>query len=189
MINIKELIEDFFITATTNNIELYNEFSFQHELGIYLRNRLIDKNYKIEFERNVSYFGLEKNKFIKKEIDIVIYNQNEKIAIELKYPTNGQYPEQMFSIVKDVKFCEELFLNGFNNCYSITLTDDDTFFTTKRKNDSIYKKFREEKKLYGEIEKPTGDKNETIKLNNEYKLNWDNWKEQFKYAIIEMNIS
>lgn len=29
MINIKELIEDFFITATTNNIELYNEFSFQ----------------------------------------------------------------------------------------------------------------------------------------------------------------
>ncbi len=95
----------------------------------------------------------------------------------------------MFSIVKDVKFCEELFLNGFNNCYSITLTDDDTFFTSKRKNDSIYKKFREEKKFYGEIEKPTGDKNETIKLNNEYKLNWDNWKEQFKYAIIEMNIS
>lgn len=41
-------------------------------------------------------------------MDIVIYNESEKYAIELKYPQNGQYPEQMFSCVKDIKFMEEL---------------------------------------------------------------------------------
>lgn len=186
MIDLKKLIVNFFNNPKNNAIELYNEFSFQHELGIYLRNILIERNYKIEFERNVSFFNLKKDKYIKKEIDIVVYNENEKFAIELKYPTNGQYPEQMFAIVKDVKFCEELYLNGFNNCYSITLTSDSTFFVSKRSNDSIYKKFRYEKKLYGNIEKPTGSKNEKIEFDNEYKIKWENWKDEFKYCIIEI---
>lgn len=42
----------------------------------------------------------------KHEIDIVVYNDKEKYAIELKYPVNGQYPEQMYSFVKDVLFTE-----------------------------------------------------------------------------------
>jgi len=79
-----------------------------------------------------------------------------------------------------------LYLNGFDNCYSITLTNDNTFFVSKKSNDSIYRKFRDEKKLYRNIEKPTGNKNEKIELNNEYKIKWKNWQEQFKYCIIEV---
>lgn len=53
---------------------IYNEFSLQHELGIYLRNYLKD-SYKIEFERNINFFftDIDKSLFTKKEIDIVIY--------------------------------------------------------------------------------------------------------------------
>ena len=96
----KTFIEEFFKEAIENNIEIYNEFSLQHELGIFLRNSLPE--YKVQFERNISFFGISGT--IKKEIDIVIYNDNEKHAIELKYPVNGQYPETMFSFIKDIIF-------------------------------------------------------------------------------------
>ncbi len=92
-----------------DNIEIYNEFSLQHELGIFLRNTLND-DLKIQFERNVEFFFKSKNGFTKKEIDISIYNKDflNKFSIELKFPRNGQYPEQMFNICKDIKFLEEL---------------------------------------------------------------------------------
>ena len=38
-------------------IEVYNEFSLQHELGIFLRNKLT--NYKIQFERNTKFFDIK----------------------------------------------------------------------------------------------------------------------------------
>lgn len=47
----------------------------------------------------------------------MIYNNSEHYAIELKYPLNGQYPEQMFSFVKDIKFMEEMKELGFNEAY------------------------------------------------------------------------
>ena len=87
---------------------IYNEFSLQHELGIFLREKL-SNIYKVEFERNVNFFLGKENskKLIKKEIDIVVYDKerDEKIAIELKYPLNGQYPEQMFSLSINTKSC------------------------------------------------------------------------------------
>lgn len=102
LLEIRRLIEEFFLCVQSNDIEIYNEFSLQHELGIFLRKKLQD--YRIQFERNVSYFTSD-NKTIKREIDITIFNEDksEKYAIELKCPLNGQYPEQMYSFVKDIK--------------------------------------------------------------------------------------
>ena len=112
MLDLKNLIDKFFQYFYEKNIEIYNEFSFQHELGIFLRRELPD--YKVQFERNISYFRI-KTKTIKKEIDISIFNiyKTEIYAIELKFPNNGQYPEAMYSIVKDIKFIEELKEEGF----------------------------------------------------------------------------
>ena len=107
--NLVTLMNSFMKLILEEKIEVYNEFSLQHELGIFLRNELT--NYKIQFERNTKFFNITKT--IKHEMDIVIYNESEKYAIELKYPQNGQYPEQMFSCVKDIKFMEELRERGF----------------------------------------------------------------------------
>ncbi len=57
---IKRRIEEFLQYANDNKIELYNEVSLQHELGIYLRNKIGEK-YSVQFERNISFFGYDEN--------------------------------------------------------------------------------------------------------------------------------
>ena len=56
---------------------------------------------------------------------------SEKYAIELKYPRNGQYPEQMYSFVKDIIFMEQLKTEGFDATFSMVLVDDKLFYEGK----------------------------------------------------------
>lgn len=116
---ITEYIQAFFSNIENSSIEIYNEFSLQHELGIFLRSK-ITKPYKVEFERNISFF-VQGAKCVKSEMDIVIYHpdRNDKYAIELKFPKNGQYPESMFSFIKDIKFMEQAKQLGFTNTYAV----------------------------------------------------------------------
>lgn len=117
-------IRDFFADFTNNfkiflsyldeeQVDIYNEFSLQHELGIFLRGFCVDaKNYKIEFERNISFLGITYTNIdlnfsklieaglassgLKREIDICVYKgipftkEFEGYAIELKYPSVKQ---------------------------------------------------------------------------------------------------
>lgn len=180
----KNLFELFFNKVKSNEINVYNEFSLQHELGIFLRDKIID--YNIEFERNVSHFGFDKSNFIKKEIDISIYaNADLKTTVELKYPRNGQVPEQMFSFIKDLKFLEELTSNGFSSGYLIILTEDPLFYSGK--DTGIYSYFRSQKIINGEIQKPTGKKDELIKISKNYSAKWDNLENNLKYCVIEVS--
>jgi hypothetical protein len=96
-----------------------------------LRQR-IDASYKVHFERNIGYFNLENKDdepFKKKEMDIVIFDQGkkERTCIELKYPLNGQYPEQMFSACEGIKLLEQLVLSGFDNSYFVMFAEDSLF--------------------------------------------------------------
>lgn len=108
MLDIKQLLNDFMkeVEPEINkvyfneeqekegkSIEVYNEFSLQHELGIFLRKKLPE--YIVQFERNVEkFFRIEDT--IKHEIDIVIYNESktEKYAIELKFPLMVSIPNR-----------------------------------------------------------------------------------------------
>ena len=148
---IQSLLYEFMHMVKNEEVEIYNEFSLQHELGIFLRNSL--KNYKVQFERNKKFFGITGT--TKHEIDIVIYNDKKRYAIELKYPLNGQYPEQMFSFVKDICFMEELKENGFDHTYCLKIC------------------------------KPTGSKDEILILKNEYTINWCENGQCQKYYIVE----
>ncbi len=144
--NFEEIIEKFLNNVKEKKIEIYNEFSLQFELGIFLKNEF--KKYKVEFERNVSFFDITGS--VKHEIDIVIYNENKekKYAIELKFPRNGQYPEQMYSFVKDIVFMENLKSAGFTNKYVLTIVDDDKFYKGNKKT-GIYQYFRDKKPVEG----------------------------------------
>ena len=165
---VKKHLQEFIKEIQLGSIEIYNEFSLQHELGIYLRKAL--PNYKVEFERNVKFFNLSNT--VKKEIDIVVYNGKEKFAIELKHPLNGQYPEQMYSFIKDIRFMEELKLNGFDNTYCLTFVKDKNFYCGN-KIDGIYAFFRAGKNISGKIEKPTGKDIQSITLTNAYQVSWE----------------
>ena len=178
--NLENLITEFMSLVGSGQIEVYNEFSLQHELGIFLRTRLT--GYKVQFERNTKFFGIQGT--TKHEIDIVIYNEKEKYAIELKYPLNGQYPEQMFSFVKDIKFMEELKEAGFDSTYCLTLVQDKNFYSGQ-KQDGIYAFFRGSKPLNGVICKPTGRRDENIELKNRYNVSWRNCN-KMKYYILKI---
>ena len=134
---IKKLLHEFIGMVEEERVEIYNEFSLQHELGIFLRERLPD--YKVQFERNTKFFGIFGT--IKREIDIVVYNDDKRYAVELKYPVNGQYPEQMYSFIKDIIFMEQLKDNGFDATYCLTMVNDKNFYSGK-KVDGIYAYFR-----------------------------------------------
>lgn len=178
--NIRELIEDFMTLVGAGEVEVYNEFSLQHELGIFLRENLI--GYKVQYERNTKFFGIQGR--AKHEIDIVIYNNSERYAIELKYPRNGQYPEQMFSFVKDIKFMEELKEAGFNATYCLTLVEDKNFYSGQKK-DGIYAFFRTDESVRGLICKPTGKKDQQITVNGNYDIYWNSCG-NMKYYLIEL---
>jgi len=181
--NIESLIHKFFDYIYAESIELYNEFSLQHELGIFLRHNLT--GLKVEFERNVEYFGLDKSELEKKEIDICIYHTLHSkfgCAIEVKYPRNGQYPETMYSFCKDISFIEQLQKRGFQNSYFLALVDDKNFY--EGKDNGIYGFFRAKKPIHGCIVKPTGKKDSQIEVYGTYLAKWNEMRDGRKYCLI-----
>lgn len=131
---IKTSIEDFLNGWASGNDEfsdvcIYNEFSFQFELGKYLRIRFPD--YKVQFERNISDFFINeanygnnaqlkkdrtaaKKPFYKREIDIVIFKDEnpwdagEKYAVELKYIMPSDNIDRAYELLEDIAFTQQL---------------------------------------------------------------------------------
>jgi hypothetical protein len=180
-----KMLLDFMDYSKSENLEIYNEFSLQHELGIFLRKQL--PNYLVQFERNVRYFSNSKFPFTKKEIDISIFTEDKSqliYAIELKYPKNGQYPETMFNICKDIAFVEELKIVGFTQTAVLTLVDDELFYAGS--GGGIYDYFRKNKPLTGLINKPTGAKDSAVTIKGSYSVNWHDWVGKRKFTIVEI---
>ncbi len=180
-----EIIEKFIDTVGRKEIEVYNEFSLQHEIGIFLRSQL--PNQKVQFERNVTFF-FHPGEFIKKEIDISVFSADKSnllYAVELKFPRNGQYPEQMFSFCKDILFIEQLKRSGFERTFLIVFADDPLFYAGN--GDGIYACFRQSKRLSGSVQKPTGRKDQTLKLEGNYFVQWREVLGNLNYTIIEAN--
>lgn len=183
MINI---IQNFLGEIASNRIEVYNEFSLQFELGIYLRSRGLNK--KIQFERNVSRYGYP-GSFTKREIDLAMEPLNEgpklDCAIELKFPRNGQVPEQMFKFCEDLAFLEELKRAGCKDAYLLALADNAQFWSGRNLN-GIYSYFRGGQMLTGQIGKPTGAKNKRVVLWQSYPIRWVGLTTKFSYLLIQV---
>lgn len=152
-------------------VDVYNEAGFQHELGFLLRASL--PGWKVELERNVSHFGLDKARFVKREIDLCIHapENRHRVAIELKVPMNGQVPEQMYAACKDIRFLEQLVdEGGFTQGFFLLVSDDPSF--RRGAAEGIYRFFRSGTPLAGAVPKPTGSRAEAVTLAREYLLRW-----------------
>ena len=209
--NIKQCIEDF-LKKNLNTEYIYNEFSLQFELGIFLRNN----GFNVYFEKNVmAEFGKEYSKdFIKKEMDLyVIGKDNEKYAIELKYPTNGAYPKRMFQFLADIQFMESVKKNlSFTKTFCLALINTDRkggpFMVIGKKNTNdelkpIYSLFRSSENSYnnsdqffaqqpihGKINNPINSKKTTeppfVKIEGSYNIKWNKANENFWYYLLEI---
>lgn len=164
-------ISDFFSYADRQKIELYNEYSLQHELGIFIRNQC--PNYSVQFERNTNFFGIN-TATVKQEIDIAVFDKNEKFAIELKFPRNRAYPRRMFQFVEDICFIEQLKNIGFNGGCAVVLVDDPKFYSNQGLNTTgIYGYFRKKKPITGVINNPLQNNGPTqLIVNGSYKAIW-----------------
>jgi hypothetical protein len=182
---ISDLVSDFVSSVESGSVDIYNEFSLQHELGIFLRARLPD--YRVYFERNVSSFFSTKTPFTKREIDISICSpdlKELKYAIELKYPRNGQHPEQMFSFCRDIAFAEELHRSGFVEAALAIFVDDPLFYSGA--SDGIYGFFRGGRPICGRVQKPTGTRLGEVEIRGTYSVQWRPLTEARRYTVIEV---
>lgn len=183
----RDILKLFSVKINRGETEIYNEFSLQHELGIFLRNAI--KGRLVQFERNVSFFGFAKDEFVKREVDITVYGKDGAqllldAAIELKFPRNGQHPEQMFSFCKDIVFVEQLKRSGFNKSYLVIFAEDPLFYEGDHQ-DGIYGFFRGGHRLTGTVRKPTGKRDSELIINGDYQIKWNDVKGSLKYTLIE----
>ena len=132
----EHILDDFTSQIAKGKTEIYNEASIQYELAIFLRE--VIPNYKIQLERNVSYFELNKKHFLKREIDIVLFNttKTRKFAIEIKYPLS-EVPIQMYKFCEDIKFLEQLKESGFTDNFFLAITPQSQFWNGRSKKDTI----------------------------------------------------
>jgi hypothetical protein len=165
----------------------YIEATFQFKLLMRLA-KLFDED-SIFPERNIGYYGLDQKVFLKKEVDIIIEQEdNSNTAIELKMPMNGQVPEQMYKFVEDIAFLEELKASKlFGKCYLIAVTNDSNFWQGS-KNDGIYAPFRNKVPLKGKLYKPTGNAKNKIfhQISGEYHVTWNTLTNSFRYFAVEV---
>ena len=183
---LNHLLIEFAQVVGSGEIAIYNEFSLQHELGLFLRTRLV--GCKIEFERNISHFKLAKKEFVKKEIDISIISPTGEYlsAIELKYPRNGQVPESMFSFCKDIAFLEQLVSSGFQSAYFLALADHRHFYSGNDRG--IYGLFRSGAPITGTITKPTGAKDSKVMISGSYIASWMPITKDTKFCLIQIGV-
>jgi hypothetical protein len=159
MLELVANVHDFFDRLDDSDVEIYNEFSFQHELGCYLRTVIPPGTCRVQFERPTDFVGIRSDQLLKKEIAIAIFgpDQADKTAIELKFPRSGQFPEQMFSACKDVAFLEQLVERGFDWSIFVMAADDRLFYQGSDTG-GVYSYFPSGKQICGLIRKPTGTK-------------------------------
>ncbi len=68
LFDVPTAVHGFFQEINTGHIEIYNECSLQHELAIFLRGVGAGGPYKIQFERPVCFFGVDRTQqFVKNE--------------------------------------------------------------------------------------------------------------------------
>ena len=181
----EHILEDFVSQITKGKTEIYNEASIQYELAIFLRE--VIPNYKIQLERNVSYFELNKKHFLKREIDIVLFNttKTRKFAIEIKYPLS-EVPIQMYKFCEDIKFLEQLKESGFTDNFFLAITPLSNFWSDRGETGTIYEKFRKEKELYGTIKNQIGDSKEEVTLKGRHKINWLTINDSTRYFVMRI---
>lgn len=183
---LRDLIVEFLSQIAAAEIEIYNEASIQFELAIWLRRR-IGSGLKVQLERNVAHFGADSVKLEKSEMDIVVFSpdRSRRQCIEIKFPRQGQHPEQMFSFCKDLLFLEQLVSTGFDSSYLLAVADDRLFWDGPDRS-GIYSHFRGGKPIIGEIRKPTGEKDKVLCIQGSHSVVWHDLGRNMKYLLIEV---
>ena len=148
---------------------IYNERSLQLELAFALRR----DGFQVEFERPFPVpRQVGSTLKPKQNLDILIRDGRETVAIELKVPLNGQHPETMYAFCADIEFVEALKRAGIvDRGFCIMLTNDKAFWEDSGRGSHIHDAFRcAGMELAGIVQKPTGSRDTAVLLSGRYRL-------------------
>ena len=206
--NLLALINQFFAAYSQYNFDFYfyNEAALKMELCIFLQSVLCSSGYKVQVERDISLFGINKGVYSHK-IDIIIFKpgyqtQNalysECYALEVKLPlkSTGELPIRMYDSIVDVKLMEDFKCKVLSSgkcavvkTFVLTLTDNDNFYNnTSSTNTQVAKiAYYFQKGIQGTILKPykkrsNGNRPMKVTVTGQYNVNWlnadltGNWK-------------
>ena len=144
-----------------------NERALQLELGCYLR----DQGFRIEFERAFTVDSLTgSTRKPKRDLDLLVSENDGTTAIELKVPLAGRVPETMYDFCADIEFVEGLVrLKLVDRGFCLLVTNNRQFWTGSQSG--IYDFFRTKNAfLTGCISKPTGARDSTVLITGRYCL-------------------
>ena len=197
---IEQWLRDFADLALSGKITFHNEPSMQMKLACFLRCKISSdpaySDYAVDVEVDIDKavnVAPKTYSFTKKRIDLVIFKgktlddigeSKNKFAIELKFPTNGQFPETMYHFIQDIAFMEEAkgiatTCNGkwFNDTFCFTFANDPNFYqsTGRKTSKTIYNYFRysPNAKITGVITNPIAGKNPSmLNVIGNYTIQW-----------------
>lgn len=168
-----EVIKNFFQTPPNEAGAIYNERSLQLEIGYFLR----CKGFNVEFERPFkARRPLGSTKSPKTNLDLLVIDQNENVAMELKVPLNKRHPETFYDYCADLEFVEALVRTGkVNRGFCLMMTNDHVFWQDSGRGSKIHDCFRRHGEiLTGKVTKPTGAQDSAVVLTGRYALA-DEW--------------
>ena len=162
----------FFSEQSQDARTVKNERGLQLELGLMFRSRGFD----VRFEVSCAVPShARQTKRQKRNIDLLVTDGTIHLVIELKVPLSGRVPETMYDFFADVAFVEAVVGSGMADEGLCILLTSDQHFWSGRETDGIYGPLRVQGcPLQGEYEKPTGERNTTVFVSQEYYLSWSN---------------
>ena len=172
MNDMRDLAIKFFSEQSQDARTVKNERGLQLELGLMFRSRGFD----VRFEVSCAVPShARQTKRQKRNIDLLVTDGTIHLVIELKVPLSGRVPETMYDFFADVAFVEAVVGSGMADEGLCILLTSDQHFWSGRETDGIYGPLRVQGcPLQGEYEKPTGERNTTVFVSQEYYLSWSN---------------
>ena len=163
-----ETIENFLNDDTLSVNLVENERALQLELGLFLR----QNGYTVQFEKTCKVDAHEhQTKRQKRYLDLLVGEQPNAFAIELKVPLASRVPETKYDFISDIAFIEAVIKSNIaKHGLSLMVTNDPSFWSGKATG--IYTAFRSNGSLNGLYQKPTGSASSKVFLENHYALEW-----------------
>ena len=183
-LDLKLYINSFFAYLEENDIKANDENSLKYELGIFLENNLPD--YRVDLSKNVARYIGKHEDIVKHRVDIAIISKkdNKKYAIQVSYPTKAVMADEMFKMVQNINYAEQLKVYGFDMAYVLGVSEKTKYCVGEYSGVSRY--FRNNKTMHGKIYKTKKHSKDDkfYKVKGRYTVKWmENNNNTYFYVV------
>lgn len=183
-LNLQLYLNSFFAYIEENNIKANDENSLKYELGIFLENNLPD--YRVDLSKNVARYIGKHDDIVKHRVDIALISKTTKkrYAIQVSYPTKAVMADEMFKMVQNINYVEQLKVYGFGMAYLLGISEKTKYCVGEYSGVSKY--FRNNRTMHGKIYKTKKHLKDDkfYKVKGHYTIKWmENNNNTYFYVV------